>query len=213
MSKITDYIIDEVMEFCLRCENIFHDTTHVNYRYCPKCRKEIAKETYRRNRNKIISDNKSYYIKNIEKKKKYDKDRRKANHEVFKEQESIRYENYRKSGNAWFISGLRFCAARSRARKKNLDFNLTRDWIFEKLKLPFCEATGLPFNMTDKPPAGKRFHPFAPSIDRIDPKLGYTTDNCRMVIWIFNQSKSNTEPSLFDLITSLYHIKNNAAVK
>lgn len=33
-------------------------------------------------------------------------------------------------------------------------------------------------------------NPFAPSIDRINNDLGYTKDNCQMVVWIYNCSKN-----------------------
>ena len=31
-----------------------------------------------------------------------------------------------------------------------------------------------------------RFHPYAPSLDRIDPKRGYTPDNVRLVVFAIN---------------------------
>lgn len=33
-------------------------------------------------------------------------------------------------------------------------------------------------------------HPYTPTIDKIDPNKGYTKDNCRIVIWWYNLSKS-----------------------
>lgn len=31
--------------------------------------------------------------------------------------------------------------------------------------------------------------PFAPSLDRVDPKLGYVTTNVQVVCWSYNQAK------------------------
>ncbi len=51
-----------------------------------------------------------------------------------------------------------------------------------------CEVTNLPFV-----PSEKKMGPFLPSVDRTDPKKGYTKDNCKMVIWMYNAAKgSNT---------------------
>lgn len=36
-----------------------------------------------------------------------------------------------------------------------------------------------------------------PSIDRSDNDKGYTEDNCRVVLWLFNQARSNLSDSQF----------------
>jgi hypothetical protein len=79
--------------------------------------------------------------------------------------------------------------AKFRAKKKDLDFTLTREWVEKKLDVGFCEATGLWFELeiTD---GGSRVHPFAPSIDRINPKHGYTPDNCQLVVSAYNTMKN-----------------------
>ena len=45
--------------------------------------------------------------------------------------------------------------------------------------------TGLPLKLGP----GKR-SPWSPSIDRIDPRFGYTPGNCRIVCWLYNAAKS-----------------------
>lgn len=47
-----------------------------------------------------------------------------------------------------------------------------------------CELTGIPFS--DARPRGCRRAPFAPSIDRIDSRDGYTAANCRLVCFAAN---------------------------
>ncbi len=67
--------------------------------------------------------------------------------------------------------------ARSRARKRGLPFDLTVEWVVEKLVAGMCEYSGLP--LTLEPKDGRR-HPRSPSIDRIDPSGGCTKANCRI---------------------------------
>lgn len=65
-------------------------------------------------------------------------------------------------------------------------FDLTRAWVQERLDRGVCEATGIPFELDV---VGQRnAHPFAPSIDRRDFSLGYTMDNCQVVVYIHNQA-------------------------
>jgi hypothetical protein len=33
-------------------------------------------------------------------------------------------------------------------------------------------------------------NPWSPSLDRIDPKIGYTLENTRVVVWIYNTAKN-----------------------
>lgn len=77
---------------------------------------------------------------------------------------------------------------RSRAAKTGREFDLTQEWLFERLERGECDVTGIALELS-KPP-GLRFHPWAPSVDRIDCKKGYTQDNCRIVCWIYNMAKS-----------------------
>lgn len=75
-----------------------------------------------------------------------------------------------------------YYGARTRARKKRLPFDLTINWIYDKIKQGYCEVTGLPFShKIQKPP-----HRFAPSIDKVLPSLGYVKENCRMVVLMVN---------------------------
>ena len=69
-----------------------------------------------------------------------------------------------------------------------MEFDLTREWAEEKIEAGVCEVTGLQFEYSKD---GKdRFQPFIPSVDRIDSSKGYTQDNCRMVVWIYNMAKA-----------------------
>lgn len=94
-------------------------------------------------------------------------------------------------------------AAKQRAKKKNLEFNLSLDRIKIAIELGICEITGISF-CGEK----KRKSAFSPSIDRKDNSKGYTDDNINVVCWGFNTAKN--EFSIEDYIkiaTSI--IQNN----
>lgn len=76
-----------------------------------------------------------------------------------------------------------------RARRDNLDFDLTKEWA-EVRYTGVCELTGIPFIISAKEKAGKSgLRPYSPSIDRINPLKGYTQDNCRFVLGAVNSFK------------------------
>jgi hypothetical protein len=79
--------------------------------------------------------------------------------------------------------------AKVRATKKGLAYDLDQQWCIERLDR--CAVTKLPFVIV----RGQGKHKHAPSIDRIDPKKGYTKDNCRMVVVMFNQAKNEYSDS------------------
>lgn len=76
--------------------------------------------------------------------------------------------------------------ALQRSKTKNLEFDLTKDFILQKLKVGVCEVTKLPLNLN----GGKR-KPLTPSLDRINPNLGYTQDNVQLVCCMYNFAKSD----------------------
>jgi hypothetical protein len=78
--------------------------------------------------------------------------------------------------------------AKDRAKKRGLVFELTKDFVAAQLHLGYCSATNLQFDLSfDK----TKINPRSPSLDRIDPTLGYTVENTRMVCWIFNRAKGD----------------------
>lgn len=113
----------------------------------------------------------AYYAANREKWTEYRKTQR----------EKLQQDSFLRAGK--LLTWIRVRAARSQR-----EFDLTREWIADRLESGVCEVTGIPLELS-KPP-GSRFHPWAPSVDRIDSKLGYTQSNCRVVCWIYNMAKS-----------------------
>ena len=74
---------------------------------------------------------------------------------------------------------------RRRRRVQDKGFGLSKEWMTDKLKKGVCEVTGLPLDLST--PRG----PLSPSVDRIDSSLGYTEDNCQVVVFMYNLAKSN----------------------
>ena len=75
-----------------------------------------------------------------------------------------------------------FCDCQKACRKNGWKINIDINWIESKIKNKYCEATGIEFVISKK-------NPWMPSIDRINPRLGYTKENCQMVVWIYNTAK------------------------
>lgn len=81
-------------------------------------------------------------------------------------------------------------AAKARAAKKGLEFNLTIEWAISVYD-GRCAVTGLPFLIYGG--VGNGPLAFSPSIDRIRGERGYTTDNCRFVLHAVNSFKGQLD--------------------
>lgn len=79
--------------------------------------------------------------------------------------------------------------ARDRARNHGLDFDIDRAFISDKLDRGVCELSGI--RITRESPGNYRTHPFAPSLDRINPSKGYTKENTRLVCFAVNRARSD----------------------
>lgn len=96
------------------------------------------------------------------------------------------------------------------AVSRGLEFDLPLEWYKEKLKGGFCEVTGLPFVLnTEESPLTVRVknqnrHPFAPSVDRTDSAQGYSPDNCKMVVLIYNTAKGSFTDDAVEMFCRAY---------
>lgn len=83
--------------------------------------------------------------------------------------------------------------AQQRAKNVGNEFNLTKEWVEQKLRDGKCEITGIDFFI--KPYSSKseykRVHPHSPSLDQIDPGKGYTLDNVQVVCDQVNKFKGD----------------------
>lgn len=109
-------------------------------------------------------------------------------------QNKDRWIDYRKTQKrkestiAWHRAGRLVTWIRARAARKGWEFDLTRDWVETKLLAGRCEVSGIALEL-DKPD-GYTLYPWAPSVDRIDSRKGYTQENCRIVVWAYNVAKA-----------------------
>lgn len=79
--------------------------------------------------------------------------------------------------------------ARARAKGKGLELSLTKEWLVAGLNLGKCAVTGIEFDLSVKLRGSGRITPWSPSLDRIDSTKGYTPENCRLVVWMYNAAK------------------------
>lgn len=75
--------------------------------------------------------------------------------------------------------------ARKRAKKRGIKFTLTHGDMESMMDRAggACEISGVPFDFSRGIVARR---PFVPSIDRIDCARGYTSGNCRLVVYAAN---------------------------
>ena len=96
-----------------------------------------------------------------------------------------------KQNNINFIANTMLRDAKKRAKGRELPYSLDKNWLLKKLQKGVCEMTQLRFEASvirdNNNGMGSGF--FAPSLDRINSKLGYTKRNTRIVIWGYNRAK------------------------
>lgn len=117
----------------------------------------------------------------------YQKKYKRDNKEKLAQWRSNRYRSLHGRANNLFNT------ARRSAKKRGLKFDLTVEWIEEKLKLGLCELTNLTFSF------GVR-NAYTPSIDRKDSSKGYTKDNCRVILWALNAAFNEWGEGIFQAI-------------
>lgn len=87
----------------------------------------------------------------------------------------------------------------NRAKKKNIEFNLTIDDIVVPEN---CPILGIPLSVNDGFAKDN-----SPSIDRVDPNKGYVKGNCCVISCKANRMKQ--ENTLEDLLKIIDYIKNS----
>jgi len=152
------------------------------------------KAYYEANKEKELARQKAYREANKEKLAAYDKARYEAN----KEKVLARYKAYRKANTEKQM----FLAARHRAKRNNIPFNLTEDYL--KSIYPsdmICPVLG--FEMS----VGKDENGWAdtsPSLDRIIPEKGYVQGNVIIVSMRANLIKTNATPEEIRKVADFY---------
>lgn len=110
----------------------------------------------------------------------------KANPEKYREQyqKAFRRSYPTPFGRARYM----YNTAKVHARTYGVPFEMSVEWILAKINAGICEVTGLPFDLTCWG-KGQKSNAFGPSLDRIDPTLGYVESNVRVVVWIYNRAR------------------------
>lgn len=110
--------------------------------------------------------------------------RRQDKPEWYREKEPKYYKTYRAKQLKEKPWRYIFSSRRSEAKNNGIAFDLTHEWAAARWTGK-CEITKLPF----QPNQQKGPWPFSPSLDKIDPKKGYTQNNSRFVLWGCNALK------------------------
>lgn len=103
-----------------------------------------------------------------------------ANRQRISDENNKRQASYRSDLEKYRRS--RFQQVKGRAKAKGIEFSLTYEWLERQPHK--CAVTGVDFVVL---PTGKG--PLTMAFDRIDPKKGYTPDNCQLVACWYNQAK------------------------
>lgn len=168
---------------------------------------DYSKKYYKNNSEKIKLNSKKWREKNKERKKEYQRiwkeknpqymamwlrEYRKNNKEACEDSRKKSLAKLKEENPDIFITRRLFFGSRTRSKIKKIDFDLTQEWILEKIRNGICPVTGIKFYIDAAPSkhGGPQF-PFAPSLDRIDSSKGYTMENTQVVVWIYNAAKSS----------------------
>ena len=89
-----------------------------------------------------------------------------------------------KDGVIWALTKQLYTLKR-KAILNNIAFDISMPWVRNQFLAQegLCSATGIPFSF-------EKYSPYEPYIDIVDCGLGYTMDNCRVVVAIFGRAKS-----------------------
>lgn len=92
--------------------------------------------------------------------------------------------------------------ARTRARKRGIEFDLHQHVadIQNRIDVGVCEITGVKFDLSP----GRKFN--SPSLDRINPKLGYVHSNVRVVLNLMNAAMGDWGE---EVLRSVMHVWNS----
>jgi hypothetical protein len=115
-----------------------------------------------------------------------------------------RFKNKRLSRIATSIRSA-LAAAKHRAGKRGLPFDLTQKWALDKIERQEfkCALTGIQF-LLEEQRGTTHARPYTPSFDRIDCSGGYTMDNVRIVVFAVNMMLSDWGEDVFHRVADGY---------
>jgi hypothetical protein len=155
---------------------------------CNKCKQlKLETEFYKNNKHyrsgysyNCIPCTKQYYQDS--------KEKTKAKSKIDRQNDPIKYMLYN---------------AKQRAKKKGLEFNIEIEELYQPTHCPIF-GIELVYGGTGKTAKGYGAYENAASLDRIDPKKGYTKDNVIIVCWEANRSKALLTPEKFYMLAKFY---------
>lgn len=97
--------------------------------------------------------------------------------------------------------------ARLRAKAIGVEFNISKEWALGRIEDHGyrCELTGVRYYSKEKEKS--TYHPYAPSLDRIDCSKGYTKDNVRIILASVNLMLSDWGTPVFEAVSAAYRAK------
>ena len=133
---------------------------------------------YRENRDKAIAASSAYHRENKDKALIANRAWRQRNKETI----NAHRRDWRTQRRGTIDYALRCLldSARSRAKAKELPFDLTMEWL-EVMIISHCPITLQPIDWLKEQVVNGTASPNSPSIDRIIPKLGYAQSNCAII--------------------------------
>lgn len=99
-----------------------------------------------------------------------------------------------------------FKAAQDRAKRANLPFTITREWVTNQWEIQQgkCKVTGIPITLNVNENGEKFYAPFNPSLDQIHAGRGYTPENTRLICVIVNLALNKFGDEAFDAMCRAY---------
>lgn len=181
---------------------------------CTSCKKALLiSEFYKQKRGKFgvksicksCSDlfHKNYRKNNLEQYAKYQKKHRDQNKD-YNKNDILRKEQY-----VLTIKGRTtrlYSSAKNRAKNKGWEFNITPEFIYQKLLPLKCEVTNLDLSLDRE--LTHKANALAPSLDRINSNKGYTLDNVQIVCWWYNVMKQDWSKEIIKNLLINYKLNN-----
>lgn len=99
-------------------------------------------------------------------------------------------------------AGILLANARARARNHGFALDIDKVWVQVRLEAGICELTGIRFDL--QPLGNGLQNPFSPSIDRINPEIGYTIGNSRVIVTAMNLALHSFGELVFEHIAQSY---------
>lgn len=160
----------------------------------PKERKREYQKRYQaENKEKLREARRLYYLKNKERLKEaatqYYQNYKEKRKELSRLYHLNNKEKRKEAGRKYYLQNIRrtiLFNIKSRCRRNNIPFNLT----LEDITPPeICPVFGIPLEKGDT-----KINPNSPSVDRINPELGYVKGNIQVISFKANTMKSNATP-------------------